>query len=158
MLFPKHILPIYSLPIVMLGLSIGEIFYPHTLYSFNGTFVLSVVCVNMLFVLFMLGKAYVKIRKSQIVVLFVCVVAPFIPFVLLFALPQTLVGEYIMSSEIAALFFWTNTIFNFIYSSARAVISSRLPYFEASLLFILCNVNDSLVHRGILRCSNDINS
>ena len=104
-LFPKHILLIYSLPIVMLGLSIGEIFYPHTLYSFNGTFVLSVVCVNMLFVLFMLGKAYVKIRKSQIVVLFVCVVAPFIPFVLLFALPQTLVGEYIMSSEIAALFF-----------------------------------------------------
>ncbi len=59
----------------------------------------------MLFVLFMLGKAYVKIRKSQIVVLFVCVVAPFIPFVLLFALPKTLVGEYIMSSEIAALFF-----------------------------------------------------
>lgn len=104
-LFPKHILLIYSLPIIMLGLSIGEIFYPHILYSFNGTFVLSIVCVNMLFVLFMLGKAYVKIRKSEIVVLFVCVIAPFIPFVVLFALPQTLVGEYIMSSEIAALFF-----------------------------------------------------
>ena len=104
-LFPKHILPIYSLPIVMLGLSIGEIFYPHILYSFNSTFVLSVVCMNMLFVLFMLGKAYLKIRKTEIVVLFLCVVLPFIPFVLLFALPQTLVGEYIMSSEIAALFF-----------------------------------------------------
>ncbi|MGM9946050.1 MAG: ATP-binding protein [Lysinibacillus sp.] len=104
-LFPKHILPIYSLSIVMLGLSIGEIFYPDTLYSFNGTFVLSIVCVYMLFVLFLLGKSYVKIRKNEIVVIFLCVAVPFIPFVVLFALPKTLVGKYIMSSEIAALFF-----------------------------------------------------
>ncbi|MFI2131527.1 sensor histidine kinase [Lysinibacillus fusiformis] len=72
--------------------------------TFNTILILVIFCVLILYAIFIMGMSYIRYRKQQFMLLFLCLIVPFLPFVLLYVLPILLFKQYIISSSVCALF------------------------------------------------------
>lgn len=94
---------LYGLSSIICLLTFLEIVVP-SIKLVNTTFILVTFCVLVLYAISMLGMSYMKYRKPQLLLLFLCLVVPFLPTVFLYVLPLILFDQFILSSSICALF------------------------------------------------------
>ncbi|MCS1395047.1 hypothetical protein J2D69_22400 [Lysinibacillus sphaericus] len=71
---------------------------------FNTILILVIFCILILYAIFIMGMSYIRYRKQQFLLLFLCLIVPFLPFMLLYVLPILLFKQFIISSSVSALF------------------------------------------------------
>lgn len=101
--FTRNMNILYALPILMLIVGIIGLYSP-ALDSALSWLTLSLFTVLLFIVLGVLLQGYFRSRVLQLKILLICVVVPFLPFVLLFVLPEILFQKPILSSDISSLF------------------------------------------------------
>lgn len=94
---------LYGLPSIICLLTLFEIVIP-SIRALNTILILVLFCVLVLYAIFLLGMSYRRSGKQQFVLLFFCLIVPFLPFVFLYTLPILLYNQFILSSSICALF------------------------------------------------------
>lgn len=94
---------LYGVLCIICLLTLFEVVNP-VIIPFNTIFILVTFCVLILYAIFMLGICYIRYRKQQLLLLFLCLIVPFLPFVLLYILPMLLFNQFIVSSSVCALF------------------------------------------------------
>lgn len=99
----RNIIPFYGLYGIVFFLTLLDIYYP-IFYEYTTIFILSVFCILLMYIIFMLGKAYIRFHTPNIILLFWCLITPFLPFLFLYVLPEFLFNMYIISASSCALF------------------------------------------------------
>lgn len=94
---------LFGLMSIICLLTLLEMVIP-SIRSTNTVILLATFCTLLLYAVFMLGFAYLKYRKQQILLLFLCLIAPFLPAVFLYTLPMLLFNQYVLSASVCALF------------------------------------------------------
>lgn len=95
---------LYILPFVAIFIRCCRFIYP----PFAGTdsfIILILLSVLVIYTLSIFAVIYGKSRLLQLKSLFIGLIIPFTPFILLFLLPEILLGKYILSAEICTVFF-----------------------------------------------------
>lgn len=138
---------LYTLPILMCIFSILAV-YSQTLDAVIPSLTLASFSVLLFTVLAILLQGYFRSKYQQLKVLLVCLVVPFLPFVLLFVLPNIIFQQSILSSDISALFFLfipfsfiftqvTERLFGFQYHLSRIRYYGRLSLITAFVLSVI---------------------
>ncbi|MGE7911390.1 sensor histidine kinase [Lysinibacillus xylanilyticus] len=94
---------LYGILCTICLLTLFEMINP-VMIPFNTILILVTFCALILYAILMLGISYIRYRKQQLLLLFLCLIVPFLPFVLLYILPMLLFNQFIVSSSVCALF------------------------------------------------------
>ncbi|MFC9540470.1 sensor histidine kinase [Lysinibacillus sp. NPDC056959] len=93
----------YILPVVAMILGGMGIIYP-AINNLLSNIVLTVFLIFLIIILSILLLSYFKYKSPQLKVLLISIMIPFLPFLFLYALPNILFHQSILSAEISALF------------------------------------------------------
>ncbi|MFL1996882.1 ATP-binding protein [Lysinibacillus irui] len=141
-LFIKKLKVFFLFPVLAIAFSVFSIFYP----SINP--ILSEIVLWVFFLLLILNLGilivgYFKYKLSQLKILLMSIIIPFLPFLLFYALPQILFNTQLLSADICSLFLMLIP-FSFIFTQLTERIFdmeyfiSRLRYyFNFSFAFTL---------------------
>ena len=94
---------LYGLMSIICLLTILEVNI-YFIQSFNTKLLLVTFCMLVFYAIFMLMMAYIKYRKQQFLLLFLCFIVPLLPMVFLYMLPMLLFNQFILESSICLLF------------------------------------------------------
>lgn len=89
--------------VIILLLTIGEIFY-NDLRSFNTVLLLTLSCMNLIYSVFIIGRAYLYSKKKQLLLIFSCFIVPISPAIFLYIVPVLLMKRAILPVTTCALF------------------------------------------------------
>lgn len=146
-IFIKNVAYLYALPVAYSAILIIETLVPTVSLHFPWT--LFLFSVLLLIVLIILVHGMFKYRLSQLTILFIGLIVPFLPFLLLFVLPELLFQKPILASEISSLFLLLIP-FNFIFTQLTERLFdiqyhlSRIRYY-GSLAFITSFITTLLI-------------
>ncbi|MCH7324007.1 histidine kinase [Solibacillus sp. MA9] len=102
-IFTNNIYFLYVLPIFAIILRVIRLAYPK-FASIDSLIILSIFFILLLIILVILFYSYLQYKLPQLKILFIGLVIPFLPFFLLFVLPEILFKKPILDAEICALF------------------------------------------------------
>ncbi|AVK83466.1 histidine kinase [Lysinibacillus sp. B2A1] len=102
-IFMKNIKYLYLLPITAILISIFSIFYP-LINPIISNVVLWLFFILLILNLGILITGYYKYHSSQLKILLISILTPFLPFLFLYALPVILFKQYILSADTCSLF------------------------------------------------------
>ncbi|WP_107925391.1 ATP-binding protein [Lysinibacillus parviboronicapiens] len=141
-LFANNIKLFYIVPVIAILFSIIGIIYPSTGILLSNI-VLACFFILLLLILSILLLSYIKYKTPQLKILLISLMIPFLPFLFLYALPNLLFHQFILSAEVSALFLLLIP-FSFIFSQLTERLFdieyhiSRLRYYIIfSLIFTL---------------------
>lgn len=102
-LLSNNIKLFYLLPIIAMVLGCIGIIYPST-HNLLSNVVLAIFFIFLITILSILLLSYFKYKSPQLKMLLNSIMIPFLPFLFLYAFPNILFHQYILSAEISALF------------------------------------------------------
>ncbi|MGE7908216.1 sensor histidine kinase [Lysinibacillus xylanilyticus] len=111
--FIDNINYLYTIPIFSITLRLIRLAQPK-FASIDSLIILSIFLIILALILWILIYGYLKYRLIQLKILIIGLVLPFLPFLLLFVLPEVLFKQPILSADICALFLLLIP-FNFIF-------------------------------------------
>lgn len=138
--------PLYILPILVLCSDIAFTMNPN-IHIVTSTMVLALFGLLVLCVICILLTSYLQTRSSKIRLIAIAFIIPFLPFLLLFAVPEILGYPVILSPEFSALFLLfipfsfifiqvNERLFDIEYQLSRFRYYSGLAFFSAFMLTI----------------------
>lgn len=101
--FVQNIKILYMLPISASILRFTKSIYPK-LGLFDSILILILFSLLLLYILYIVIFGYFQHRVPQLKLLFIGLVVPFLPFLILYVLPKLLIKQSIMNADICALF------------------------------------------------------
>ena len=101
--FPKNIEVLYVIPFIGFIFSIISLINPEFL-SIRSFIILSLFFVLLAIILVLLVVSYLKYKTPQLKLLFLGIIVPFLPFMLLYVIPEILFNRQIFSADVSALF------------------------------------------------------
>ena len=97
----SHLL--YLLPLLVLVHDIINMIRP-TIYIFTPIVILSIFCLLVVCIIYILLVSYLQTHSPKIRIIAISLIIPFMPFLLLFVVPEILGRQAILSAEISSLF------------------------------------------------------
>ncbi|MEK8198806.1 ATP-binding protein [Lysinibacillus sp. FSL M8-0134] len=138
----KNITLLYSIPLIVVFLSILSIVYPST-NPLLSKITLLLFFILLIVILSILGKGYILYKTPQLKLFLLSIIIPFLPFLFLFTIPEIFFHKHILSGDICSLFLMLIP-FSFIFTQLTERIFdmeyfiSRLRYyFNFSFAFTL---------------------
>ncbi|MGY4796440.1 sensor histidine kinase [Lysinibacillus fusiformis] len=102
-IFIKNISILYVLPLIAIFISIISIIFPKINPLFS-TVILWTFFILLISNLSILIVGYYRYKSSQLKLLLISVITPFLPFLFLYAVPVILFNQYVISADICSLF------------------------------------------------------
>lgn len=94
---------LYVLPLLVLSHEIIKAINP-TIYILTSNRILAIFCLLVLCTVCILLASYLQTRSPKIRIIAISLIIPFMPFLLLFVVPEILGRQFILSAEISSLF------------------------------------------------------
>lgn len=101
--FTKYIKYLYILPIFVLIFRLIRLSYPK-FSLIDGIIILFIFILLIFYIFYILIRSYFRYRLPQIKLLFMGLLLPFFPFLLLYVLPEILLKQPLLAADICALF------------------------------------------------------
>lgn len=102
-LFIHNIRILYSIPLIVVFLSVYSIFHPFTSPVFSNI-TLWLFFILLILILSILGSGYLKYKTPQLKIFLLSIIIPFLPFLFLFAMPEIIFHKHILTGEVCSLF------------------------------------------------------
>lgn len=128
----NNIKALYLIPIFGFTLSVLSIIFPIT-YRLLSEIILWLFFLLLMIILSTLIISYFKYKVPQLKVLLISIIIPFLPFLLLYAVPEILFSKYLLSAEVCSLFL-VLIPFSFIFTQLTARIFD-MEYFITRLRY-----------------------
>jgi len=94
---------LYTIPLIVVFLSICSIIYPYTNPLFSNIN-LWLFFILLILILSILGSGYLKYKTPQLKIFLLSIIIPFLPFLFLFAVPEIIFHKHILTGEVCSLF------------------------------------------------------
>lgn len=144
--FVQNIKILYMLPISVSILRFTKAIYPN-LGLLDSVLILIIFSLQLLYILYILIYSFFQNRLPQLKLLFIGLVVPFLPFLILYVLPELLLKQSIVNADICALFLLlipfniiflqlTERLFDIAYHITRFRYYTTISLFFSSWLII----------------------